>query len=95
MFDTKINKHVPMPKDTKAFFCGNCGAVSLDANNICNPQGKLRKQDWCGSKDLPPAKFCQNMVNNERYKCNNCGKASVNSALLCEPEKMPIPAKKG
>lgn len=90
-FKTNIKKHVPMPPETPAYFCGNCGAVALDRNNICNPKGVIRKQDWCGSKDLPPAKFCQNRVNNDRYQCNKCGKTAINSALLCEPEKMPMP----
>ncbi len=87
MLKTNITNHVPLPKETPAFYCGNCGVVSLYASNICNPQGKLKKIDWCGSKDLK-AKPCENSVNNDRYRCNNCGKASVNSALLCEPEKM-------
>jgi RNase P subunit RPR2 len=28
-------KHVTVPKDTRAYFCANCGAVALNANNIC------------------------------------------------------------
>jgi ribosomal protein S27AE len=88
---TNIKKHVPLPKETPAFYCGNCGVVSLDQNNICNPKGSMKKIDWCGSEDLPQAKFCKNRVNNERYKCGKCGKAAINSALLCEPEKMPMP----
>ncbi|MBW1846247.1 MAG: hypothetical protein JRJ27_03685 [Deltaproteobacteria bacterium] len=91
MTDTTEIKHTPLPKETSAFYCGSCGAVSLDQNNICNPAGKLTKADWCGSKDQPPAKTCQNLVNNARYICKNCGKSSVNAALLCEPEKMPLP----
>ncbi len=91
MFETNIKKHVPMPKETPAHFCGNCNAVTLDPKNVCNPKGILKKQDWCGSKDLPQAKPCQNRVNNDRYACNNCGKGAINSALLCEPEKMPLP----
>ena len=90
MFETKIKKHVPLPKETPAFYCGNCGVVSLNSGNICNPKGKLTKKDWCGSKDLPTAKFCQNRKNNDRYKCTECGKASINMALLCEPEKMEV-----
>jgi predicted RNA-binding Zn-ribbon protein involved in translation (DUF1610 family) len=91
MLETNIRKHVPLPKETPAFFCGNCGAVSLNSNNICNPMGKLKKIDWCGSKDLPSPKQCKNRVNTDRYSCSNCGKASVNRGLLCEPEKMDIP----
>ena len=33
-------KHVTVPKDTRAYFCSTCGAVSLDANNICKPESK-------------------------------------------------------
>jgi predicted RNA-binding Zn-ribbon protein involved in translation (DUF1610 family) len=94
MLETNIKKHVPMPKETPAFYCGNCGVVSLSSSNICNPKGMLKKVDWCGSKDLPKAKLCQNSVNNERHRCKNCGKAAINSALLCEPEEMEKPESK-
>ena len=93
MQQTNIKKHVPLPKETPAFFCGNCGVVSLYAANICNPQGKLKKVDWCGSKDLPRAKQCRNSINIDRYRCSKCGKAAINSTLLCEPEKMAMPEK--
>ncbi|MDA3894572.1 MAG: hypothetical protein PF482_00340 [Desulfobacteraceae bacterium] len=39
-------KHVPVPKDTRAFICADCGAVALDANNICKVQGMGLKSDW-------------------------------------------------
>jgi predicted RNA-binding Zn-ribbon protein involved in translation (DUF1610 family) len=88
MRKTNITKHVHLPKDTPAFFCGNCGAVSLDANGICNPQGKVLRGDWCGSKSSRKAEFCHNAVHNERFNCHKCGKVAVNKALLCEPEEM-------
>lgn len=91
MVEISKTKHIPMPKETAAFYCGNCGTVSLDQNNICNPAGRITKADWCGSKDLPPPKNCQNRVHNDRYACKNCGKSAINAALLCEPEKMPLP----
>ena len=91
MTDTEKKEHLPLPKETSAFYCGNCGVVALDQNNICAPAGKLKKADWCGSKDVPPAKNCQNLVNTQRYVCKNCGKTSINSELLCEPETMPAP----
>jgi len=90
-FETNITKHVPLPKETPAFYCGNCGVVALDQNNICSLRGIMKKADWCGMKDLPPGKSCKNRVNNDRYNCQKCGKTAINSALLCEPEKMPIP----
>lgn len=88
MLETRITKHVPLPKNTPAFMCGNCGAVSLDAGGICNPAGKGVKADWCGSKSSRKAEFCHNAVHNERYRCRNCGKVAVNKDLLCEPEMM-------
>ncbi|MFZ5563172.1 MAG: hypothetical protein ACOZBW_03915 [Thermodesulfobacteriota bacterium] len=90
MADSQQTKHVPLPKETTAFYCGNCGAVALDPKNICNPAGKIKKMDWCGSKDLPPPKTCQNRVHNDRYACKKCGKTAINSNLLCEPEKMKV-----
>ena len=95
MLETKIKKHVPLPAETPAFYCGNCGAVALDAANVCNPQGRLQRKDWCGSEDRLPAAFCKNRVNNERYQCRKCGKTAINMALLCEPEKLPRPGDDG
>ena len=43
-------KHVTVPKDTRAYFCANCGAVALNVNNICKVEGLGRKSDWCGMK---------------------------------------------
>lgn len=83
------HKHVPLPKDTKAFICANCGAVSLNPNGICEIQGQGTKADWCGTKSLKPPSFCHNKKHNLRFKCLKCGQVSVNPELLCEPEKMP------
>jgi predicted RNA-binding Zn-ribbon protein involved in translation (DUF1610 family) len=83
-------KHVTVPKDTRAYFCANCGAVALNANNICKVEGMGRKSDWCGMKGSKPPKHCHNKVNNERWQCRNCGLTSVNSELLCEPEKLDL-----
>lgn len=94
MLQTNITKHVPLPKDTPAFFCGNCGAVALDPRNICRPQGKGKKIDWCGSKSEKPRNYCFNGVNNERHICKKCGQVSVNDKLLCEPAQMEKPPKR-
>ncbi len=83
-------QHVPVPKNTPAFFCANCGAVSLDANKICQVQGRGTKADWCGTKGIKPPAFCQNKVNNDRWQCKNCGTVSVNPELLCEPKKLEL-----
>jgi predicted RNA-binding Zn-ribbon protein involved in translation (DUF1610 family) len=84
-------KHAPLPKETKAFICANCGAVSLSPNDICKVQGKGSKADWCGTKSLNPPSFCHNKVHNIRFKCEKCGQVAVHPELLCEPEKMPEP----
>jgi predicted RNA-binding Zn-ribbon protein involved in translation (DUF1610 family) len=83
-------KHVPVPKETTAYICANCGAVSLDANNVCNVQGKGRKADWCGTEGSKPPKSCHNKVNNDRWQCQNCGQIAVNPELLCNPEKLNL-----
>ncbi|HEY5999880.1 MAG TPA: hypothetical protein VI078_11365 [bacterium] len=80
-----------LPKDTPAFFCANCGAVSLDPERICKVQGRGTKRDWCGIPDHNPPRHCQNRVNNLRWVCGKCNKVSVNPELLCEPREMPKP----
>ncbi len=59
--DAKSEKyHMPLPKETPAFICANCGAVALDAKNICKVMGKGKKVDWCGSKTVRPPSYCHN-----------------------------------
>jgi len=88
---TEKTKHIPLPRETKAFFCANCGAVSLSPNNICKVQGQGTKADWCGTKSIKPPSFCHNKKNTIRYQCRNCGQVAVHPELLCEPEKLPEP----
>ena len=83
-------KHTPVPKNTKAFICAGCGAVALDANNICKVQGMGMKSDWCGIKGSKPPKICKKKEHTERWQCRNCGQTAVNPLLLCEPEKLEI-----
>ncbi len=87
MGDTE-KKHIPLPKNTRAFFCGECGAVALDENNICKPQGRGTKADWCGTGSGRIPESCHNKVHTLRFKCKNCGQVAVNPELLCDPEKM-------
>ncbi len=82
----KFKNHIPLPKNTPAFECANCGAVALNPDSICKIQGKVTKADWCGSKSIVSPKQCKNSVNTKRYKCNKCGRVSMNFELLCEPE---------
>ena len=91
MPEQTVKKHVHFPKETPAFFCANCGAVSLDSQSICKVQGSGTKADWCGIKDNAPPQLCENKVNNLRFVCDNCGKVSVNPELLCEPVEMGQP----
>jgi len=78
-------KHIPVPKDTPAYICANCGAVALDPNNICKTQGMGRKMDWCGVKGSMSPKSCHTKKHTERWQCRNCGQTSVNKDLLCKP----------
>ena len=90
MSEDDIKKHFPLPKTTKAFICANCGAVSLDQNALCRPQGRGVKADWCGLEQSTPS-FCINKVNNLRYHCMDCKQVSINPELLCNPTKMENP----
>lgn len=86
------SKRIPLPLDTRAFICANCGAVSFDANGICKIQGQGMKSDWCGVKGVKPPSYCHNRKNNVRFQCKKCGQVAVNPELLCEPERLPEPA---
>ena len=82
------NVHVPLPKTTPAFICAGCGAVGLDRESICTPQGRGTKADWCGSNSGAAPSYCRNAVHTERYQCANCGQVAINPGLLCAPEKI-------
>jgi len=79
-----------MPLNTPAFSCTGCGAVALNADSLCQPAGRVRKSDWCGTEsiDMPP--FCLNDRHTLRYRCKKCGRISIDAPLLCEPEKVPV-----
>lgn len=81
--------HTPVPKNTLAFICAGCGAVSLDQSGICSPQGRGKRSDWCGSVSGNTApSHCLHAKHTERYQCRNCGQVAVNAGLLCDPERM-------
>jgi hypothetical protein len=90
----KAKHHIPVPKDTRACICAQCGAVALDPGNICKVQGAGTKADWCGTKGTMPPKYCQNRTHVDRYQCQNCGQTAINAKLLCEPVKLDIPGGK-
>ena len=78
-------EHIPLPRDTPAIVCGDCGAVALSANDVCKAQGRIKKADWCGTPSAKPPKFCQKKIHNNRWQCRKCGQIAVNPELLCEP----------
>jgi len=82
-------KHIPVPKNTRAFFCANCGAVALSADGVCTVMGAGKKADWCGTKGVKPPAFCHNKVHKDRWQCKNCGQIAVNPELLCETRSVP------
>ena len=82
--------HIPLPKDTPAHNCAECGAVSLDPENICKVQGLGTKVDWCGGSGSMPPKHCKNRINIDRHQCRNCGQTAINAQLLCEPVKLDM-----
>ncbi len=91
MSENGIKTHIPVPKNTPAFFCADCGAVALDPDNVCRSQGRGTKSDWCGTQSQSTPSYCRNKKNNTRYVCKNCGQVAVNPQLLCDPEQMPMP----
>lgn len=84
-------KFIPLPKETKAFICANCGAVALSPGGVCKVQGQATRGHWCGSKSFVKPAFCVNGKHNHRFACAKCGKVALNPELLCEPEALPEP----
>lgn len=84
----KTHRHIPLPKETKAFVCANCGAVALTAEGVCVVQGQGTRADWCGSKSLAKPEHCKNKVHNHRFACGKCGKVALNPELLCDPQPL-------
>jgi predicted RNA-binding Zn-ribbon protein involved in translation (DUF1610 family) len=85
MSDKRSGKHHKLPKETPAFFCGLCGAVSLSADSICRPERKGTRADWCGGKPHASPKACVNGQHKMRFLCVKCGQVSINPELLCRP----------
>ena len=85
----EFKNHYPLPKNTHAFICANCGAVAMDAESLCLVQGRTTKAGWCGSPsiDMPP--MCKKDKNTRRFRCKDCGRIALNPELLCKPELVP------
>jgi len=85
-----MSNHIPLPPETKAFFCANCGVVALNPNSVCKIQGTGTRADWCGTKQMLNCEQCVNKKNVCRFKCSNCGQVAMNPELLCKPEKIDL-----
>ena len=44
--------HIPVPKSTPAYFCANCGAVALSADNVVRLWGLERKRTGAEQREL-------------------------------------------
>lgn len=84
--------YFPGSAKTHAFTCERCGAMALDANNLCKVLGIEKREDWCGSKGAIAPNDCYTKMYADRWQCRACGQTAVNSELLCEPEKMDLSA---
>jgi len=84
-------KHILAPTDTRAYICAKCGAVALNANNICKVEGMGTKSDWCGIRGSIPPADCHNRADKDRYQCRSCGLTAINPELLCKPETLSVP----
>jgi len=85
-----MDNNLCLPKNTKAFICADCGAVSLDPDKLCNIQGQGRKADWCGIPHLNSIKTCKENKKHLRYQCKNCKQVSTDPKLLCHPVKIDL-----
>lgn len=67
-----------------AYICQNCGVVTEDSSNLCNPVSEEYKKKLCSD---PEADVCNEKVSEMKYTCE-CGSVSANPQHLCKPQKV-------
>jgi hypothetical protein len=67
-----------------AYICQNCGVVTEDSNNLCNPVNEEYKKKLCSN---PEVEVCNEKVPAMEYSCD-CGSVSANPQHLCKPRRV-------
>jgi len=76
--------HLNMRRTAMAYICQNCGVVTDDSNNLCNPVDEEFKSRLCST---PAARVCSEKASAIKYSCD-CGNISANPQHLCHPRKI-------
>jgi hypothetical protein len=65
-----------------SYKCQNCGVVSEEFLNLCNPATEPESGNLC---TVSPDKVCSEKMDEMKFSCNTCGSISATSDNLCEP----------
>jgi hypothetical protein len=71
-------------ENTMSYICQNCGVVTDDSNNICNPINEEYKSKACS---IPEIEVCKDKRPAMEYSCV-CGNVSANPQSLCRPSRI-------
>jgi hypothetical protein len=67
-----------------SYICQNCGVITDDAKNICNPINEEYKSKTCS---ISAAEVCREKQLAMEYACV-CGNVSANPQNLCKPSRI-------
>jgi len=64
--------------------CGQCGVVTEDRSQVCEPQGLSDKNAYCGTAP-ERGTMCQEMQEQLPFVCDSCGRPAEQAELVCNP----------
>ena len=67
-----------------AYLCENCGVLSEESSDLCNPINEAYKKKSCSAAD---SEVCNEQVQKMKYTCD-CGNVSADPQHLCKPRQL-------
>lgn len=64
-----------------SYMCQNCGVVTEESSNLCNPINEEYIKKLCS---IPEGEVCNEKISAMKYSCE-CGSTSANPQHLCKP----------
>ena len=68
-----------------SYKCQNCGVVSEEFLNLCNPATEPESENLCA---VSPDRVCSGKMDEMKFSCDACGSISATSDNLCIPIKI-------
>ncbi|WP_305043260.1 hypothetical protein [Geoalkalibacter sp.] len=69
---------------TEIHECGQCGVVSEIREQLCHPEERHDKHEYCGSAPERD-NLCEPMREHLGYVCGSCGRPAEQPELVCKP----------